>query len=329
MKTYIACLIALLIISSISAICGVIVGRRQLFPYKILRSVFKVVEDRVGFAYGPWSIGIYSGSSPFDLADAESVQNPVLTGKDVTDVDARFVADPFLILEDGKSTMFFEVMNRATNQGEIGFATSTDNVNWSYGGIIINEDFHLSYPYVFKWKDNYYLIPESHEDFSLRLYIASSFPRKWEYVGNIMGGQKFVDASLFHYKDKWWLFSSPSGSAVLNLYYSDDLLSGWRPHAMNPIIKFNKHTARPAGRVLVHNDRVYRFAQDDAPSYGIQVFAFEILELSEDKYVDRPVSDNPVITLSGKGWNAAGMHHIDVQQLEDGSWIAAVDGRDR
>ena len=102
----------------------------------------------------------------------------------------------------------------------------------------------------------------------------------------------------------------------------------WKPHAMNPVVKFNKHTARPGGRVLVHDDRIYRFAQDDEPSYGIQVFAFEIVELSEDKYEDRPVSENPIVGRSGKGWNAAGMHHIDVQQ-SGGRWIAAVDGRDR
>lgn len=329
MESYIAYLTVLLIASIVSFTYGMIVGRHRIFPFQILKQIFTVAKDRIGFAYGPWSIAVYTGENPFELAEAKPGLNPVLTGKDVTDIDARFVADPFLILEKGRSAMFFEVMNRATGQGEIGYATSIDNINWTYGGIVINEDFHLSYPYVFKWEDNFYLIPESHEDFSLRLYVASSFPEKWDYVGNIMGGQKYVDASLFRHQDKWWLFSSPSGSAVLNLYYSDNLLSGWRPHAMNPIVKFDKHTARPGGRVLVHDGRIYRFAQDDAPSYGTQVFAFEIVELSEDSYADRPVSDKPVITRSGNGWNAAGMHHIDVQRLADGRWIAAVDGRDR
>jgi len=246
----------------------------------------------------------------------------------VDDIDARFVADPFMMIEDGRYTMFFEVMNRTSNQGDIGYATSSDGISWAYEKIIIDEDFHLSYPYVFEWDGNYYLMPESVADFSLRLYIATSFPDEWEYLGNMMGGQRYVHSSLFRYKDKWWLFTSPSGSEMLNLYYSDNLRSGWRPHAMNPIIKLNKHTARSAGRVLVHDSRVYRFAQDDAPSYGIQIFAFEITELSENSYADKPVSEIPVVTKSGKGWNAAGMHHVDVQWL-DGRWIASVDGRDR
>jgi len=327
--SYLPYLAVLILISSISIAYGIAIGRREIFPFKLLKYIFRTIKDWCGFAYGPWSIGIYSGSNPFELTDADAARNPVLTGRDVTDIDARFLADPFLILEDDQSTMFFEVMNRNTDKGEIGYATSKNNIDWTYGKIIINEKFHLSYPYVFKWKDNYYLIPESHQDFSLRLYVASSFPEKWDYVGDIMGGQKFVDASFFQYRGKWWLLSSPSGSAMLNIYYSDNLQSGWTPHARNPVVKFNKHTARPAGRVLVHEDRVYRFAQDDEPSYGIQVFAFEITELSEDKYADRMVAEDPVLTLSGKGWNAAGMHHIDVQRLKDGRWIAAVDGRNR
>ena len=29
---------------------------------------------------------------------------------------------------------------------------------------------------------------------------------------------------------------------------------------------------------------------------------------------------------TGEGWNKDRMHHVDPHQLEDGSWIACVDG---
>ena len=47
--------------------------------------------------YGPWSIGIYKGFTPFDLADPEDIINPVLTSLNVIDVDAGFLADPFML----------------------------------------------------------------------------------------------------------------------------------------------------------------------------------------------------------------------------------------
>src|SRR5215471_15310209 len=77
-----------------------------------------------------WSIGIYSGRSPFELSSAAS--NPVLSAGDVTDVPARFVADPFMIKVDGLWHMFFEVLNNQNDRGEIGMAVSRDGLGWQY-----------------------------------------------------------------------------------------------------------------------------------------------------------------------------------------------------
>ena len=40
--------------------------------------------------------------------------------------------------------MFFEVLNRETDNGDIGYAVSKDGKQWDYKSIIIDEDFHLS-----------------------------------------------------------------------------------------------------------------------------------------------------------------------------------------
>ena len=127
-----------------------------------------------------WSIGIYVGESPVSLSPSEGVANPVLTARHVTDVSAEFVADPFMVKEDSTWYMFFEVMNNATGQGDIGLAVSADTKKWDYKQIVLDEPFHLSYPYVFKWKDEYYLIPESGAANSVRLYRAIAFPTKWQ-----------------------------------------------------------------------------------------------------------------------------------------------------
>jgi hypothetical protein len=69
------------------------------------------------------------------------------------------------------------------------------------------------------------------------------------------------------------MFVAAGENNTLNLYYSDDLLRGWKPHPSNPIVKYDKHVSRPGGRVFSYGDRLYRMAPDDDPSYGIQVFA--------------------------------------------------------
>ncbi len=286
----------------------------------------KITENRRQNHYGFWSIGIYKGSTPFNLFDPEDIENPVISAKDITDIDADFVADPFLIFKDNTYFLFFEVLNRVSGHGDIGYAESKNITKWTYKKIIIDENFHLSYPYVFEWEKKYYLIPESSQDLSVRLYRANSFPDSWEYEGNLLSGFPYTDPSVFRYQNKWWLFISIPGHNVLNLFYSDNLIKGWQPHPLNPIVKFNKHIARPGGRILIFKDKIYRFAQDDEPRYGLQVYAFEVTELSEKSYNEVKLLKNPIIKMTGKGWNATGMHHLDLQSINN-QWVAAVDGR--
>ncbi len=304
---------------------GFLIYHNKIFPYKYIEKIYYYLIENTSLS-SSWSIGIYEGTSPFNLEDPEEISNPVLTSKDVTDVDALFVADPFMIIENKKYTMFFEVLNLKNNQGDIGYAESLDGKNWEYKKIVIDEDFHLSYPYIFKSNGNYYLIPESNQDLSVRLYKALSFPTKWEYVENILTGYRYTDPSIFQYNNKWWLFVTTPYNDSLNLYYSESLMGEWNPHPMNPIVKGDKNIARPGGRVITYDNRIFRLTQDDDPSYGIQVFAFEITKLSETSYEEKIASKNPIITFSGKGWNRRGMHHIDLHELED-KWIGAVDGR--
>jgi hypothetical protein len=96
---------------------------------------------------------------------------------------------------------------------------------------------------------------------------------------------------------------------------------------MNPIVKSDRNISRPGGRLFIYDEYVYRLAQDDDPEYGIQVFAFKITELSEDLYTEEMI-EKPLIKMTGKGWNAAGMHHLDLQKVGD-KWLAVVDGRER
>jgi hypothetical protein len=89
-------------------------------------------------------------------------------------------------------------------------------------------------------------------------------------------------------------------------------------------VEFNKHYARSGGHVFVYDNKLFRLTQDDDPGYGIQVFAFEIMELSETSYAEKLVP-KAIVTKTGIGWNAAGMHQVDLFKTEQG-WRAVVDG---
>jgi hypothetical protein len=129
-----------------------------------------------------WSIAIYRGPTPFQLQPAP----PVLTQHDVTDVPADFVADPFLLQHDNTWHLFFEVMNTTTQLGQIGLATSPDAHAWSYQSIVLKEPFHLSYPHVFGWQGEHYMLPETLNAGAVCLYKAFDFPFQWANIARLI-----------------------------------------------------------------------------------------------------------------------------------------------
>ncbi len=283
-----------------------------------------------------WSIGIYASSSSCPLNfSGENITNPVLTANDVSDVPANFVADPFLVHDNGAWFMFFEVLKAAPNQlkltvtrgtkGTIGLAVSNDGLDWSYRQIVLDEPFHLSYPYVFRWKGEYYMIPETSQTYSVRLYKAASFPYTWFLVETLISGGRFVDASILRYGDMWYIFTATTRNDTLCLYYAKELTGPWTEHPESPIIEGDAHIARPGGKITIFDGRIIRFAQDDDPTYGNQVWAFEITKLTPEVYEEHIVDKSPILKGAGSGWNADRMHHIAPCQVNN-KWIASVDG---
>jgi hypothetical protein len=278
----------------------------------------------IGMDINTWSIGIYTGTSPFDLQSPPGVSNPVLTAHDITDTEASFIADPFLLKENSVWYMFFEVVRTKENRGDIGMAISEDGLQWQYKQIVLTESFHVSYPHVFKWNDDFYMIPESKGADSVRLYKATHFPTEWSFQTTLLAG-KYIDSSFFYYEDRWWMLTS-NPKKTLRLFFTDDLFAPWTEHPKSPLYKKDPYRGRMGGRVIVYNNRLIRFAQDINFVYGNKVRAFEITKLNPTEYEEKPVRKKPVLCRSGKGWNCIGMHHIDPRQTGENTWIAAVDG---
>lgn len=120
-----------------------------------------------------------------DKGSAWPVANPILTCASVIDAShpSTFVADPFLYIQVNSSRalfgwfkgkhnffsdflkcficvqgstlyVFFESKNALTKQGDIGVAQSSDGgASWKYLGVALDEEWHLSFPFVFTYNE--------------------------------------------------------------------------------------------------------------------------------------------------------------------------------
>lgn len=295
----------------------------------------KTLSDRTNIDI---SIGIYTGKNPFHLYETGKIVNPVLTAASVKDVEADFVADPFMVLENKTWYMFFEVMNKKSGHGDIGLASSIDGIKWQYHKIIMDEPFHLSYPHVFLTENGYYMIPETNAKKAIRLYKATEFPFQWEFESTLMSGLQFTDPTIFKYDSTWWLFAEtdPIGDGTLRLYYSDEISGPWKEHPQSPIVDGDENIARPAGRIIFYNENLFRVTQDDWPIYGNKVRIFQIDHLTTADYIEHELCDVPILgskSLNAKAdlprWRVSGIHHLDAHQIGKENWIACVDGFSR
>lgn len=298
------------------------------------------MRDRVGAALRHlrarasgkvYSIGIYAGASPLALAPVAAAANPVLTRDSVTGVLTTFVADPFMIRVDGTWYLFFEAMawRPRARRGEIAYATSRDGLHWSFRRTVLAEPFHLSYPYVFRLGSDFFMVPESCAAGAVRLYRADPFPDRWTLVKELLRGPVLLDNSLFDHDGRWWMLTQTAPAArgdTLRLFHAPAVTGPWREHPASPIVRGDARIARPAGRVLSTPSGLLRFAQDCRADYGMSVQALEITRLTPTEYQEVEVAGDAVLRGSGHGWNRVGMHHVDAHQLEDGSWLACVDG---
>jgi hypothetical protein len=272
-----------------------------------------------------WSIGIFRGASPLDLAPAPDVTNPVLTARSVDDVAAHFVADPFMVRHEGTWHMFFEIYVPAMGRGVIGLAVSPDARRWEYRGVVLAEPFHLSYPHVVRAGGDYYMTPETLDHGHVRLYRCREFPHRWEPAGDLIEG-RCADPSMFFHEGAWWMFvgKPQQGHATLRLYRAPRPEGPWAEHPASPIIADDPLAARPAGRVVLRDGSLIRFAQECRPVYGSRVRAFEVLRLGPSEYLERPAG--PVLGPGESAWNRGRMHHVDAHPIDGGTWIACVDG---
>jgi hypothetical protein len=220
----------------------------------------------------------------------------------------RFWADPFQIKVNGRHYIFFEDYVNSAGRAHISVVEVDRNGIVSGPTEVLKLDCHLSYPFVFEWQDDYYMIPETGERDVVELYRASSFPLQWEPVKVLLEARSPLDTTLIDVNGTWWMFINieEEGVAVnwdeLHLYYSESPLGPWKPHARNPVVS-DVRSARPAGRLFWSNNALYRPSQDSSLRYGYATTISKVTNLSPSAYEEtevikiRPDWDNDIIGI--------------------------------
>jgi hypothetical protein len=231
---------------------------------------------RVGWRYtddaGIWSSGDLSGPG------WKSISSPA----------NRFYADPFAVTWQGRTFAFFEELDHRVGKGIISAIEFDDAGPKGPATPVLEEPWHLSYPFLIQHADALWMIPESTGNRDVALYKCIEFPHRWERHATLLSGLELADATITRHGAFYYLFGATRDGAggysdTLSLFYAADLFGPWMPHASNPVM-IDRTSARPAGNLVTINGQIWRPVQDCTDGYGCALGLAEVVELSPTSF---------------------------------------------
>lgn len=268
-----------------------------------------------------WSVYVsrQEDENVFDLSNPVFSLNP--PGCEDVLSDVCLYADPFLLVKDEYLWLFCE-RKRIKGRGHIVAYKTSDLKQWIFEGVVLEKPFHLSYPNIFEYEGDVYMLPETSEANEVTLYKARDFPHNWEKACVLLSGMSYRDSSIINHQGMWYLFTNPSDDKLC-LFVSKNLLSdSWKEHPCSPV--FSGLTgARGGGNVFKNGSDLYRMGQDDKKSYGRNVAVYMIDLLTENDYHESLVIPE-LFDHNNKRYQFGGHHFCRVKFKKE--TLVATDG---
>jgi hypothetical protein len=263
-----------------------------------------------------WRVAIHRSETPL-LPD---LREDALRGFQwIKNPDGHWLADPFLIIVDGRTWLFVENFDESQGKGAISVGEVLSDGSVTPLETALARPYHLSYPLVFATQGELFMLPECAKSGAVELYRARRFPMDWVLEARLLE-LRAVDSTLFERDGAYWMFVSPmpvTGYVAATQLYSAPAVTGpWHRHPADPISS-DVRNARGAGCVFTSGARLFRPAQDCHPGYGYALVLHEVERLDHEQYLERQVA------RIGPGWlpGLIGVHTYN----RAGSW-EAIDG---
>jgi hypothetical protein len=243
----------------------------------IFRSAFYSPHWRIGWRFVHQTSDVWSrgdlGGTPWQTLSNEPF---------------RFFADPFPVVWDERTLLFFEDFDHRTGKGRI------SAINFGPSGPlgtvfpVLEQPWHLSFPYIFENGGSLWMVPESSQNRTVSLYRVDRFPSRWVKEIDLLKDIEASDSVIVPVDGMLWMFTTiptkdNQSSDALCLFYSKSLFGPWLPHPGNPVLIDGK-SARSAGPIFSRNGVLCRPVQDCGRRYGAALGLAAITQLDRSGF---------------------------------------------
>ena len=270
----------------------------------LLKKSFDRVHHR--FIKEHWQLAVTRTPETSPQSLAQLVNKPLHSFDTFAQTDDVMWADPHLTQYMESAYVFFEKMHRHGEHAHIAYAKLDENGKPVDTGIALQADHHLSFPFIFVYQDQHYMLPETASRRSVSLYKATRFPDQWEHQCDLLSDINAADSIIFEHEERWWLFTncmthrSVDERDELHIYFAQSPTGPWQAHKLNPVLT-GVDRARMAGAIIRENGALYRPSQYGAYRYGYGINLHKIDELTPDAY--RESAQSRMTPQSDCGWS--------------------------
>lgn len=213
----------------------------------------------------------------------------------------KYWADPFLYSHNGIDYVFYELYDY--KKGCVAYSIINDDLTFSDPQIIIDEPYHISYPFIFEDNGEIYMVPESGDSLEVGLYKCIDFPNKWEKQPPLIYNISAGDNNIFKIDNKYWLFTTtqPNLKHYLTILTSENLHGPWKAVLYHEI-----KNSRSGGKIFYHNNNLIRTVQNASKGYGTGI-DFKKITINSEGYGEE------LYHQIKPDWhpNIFGTHHFD------------------
>ncbi len=223
----------------------------------------------------------------------------------------HFYADPFPLTWQGRDYLFFEDLDHKTGKGVIAVAAFDEAGRPGPAMPVLEEPWHLSYPFLIEHGGDIFMIPESSNNREIALYRATGFPMKWQRHAVLVEDVEAADATIIEHQGLLWMTAvlrhgHGGYSDMLAIWSADSLLGPWRPHAGNPVL-VDDRTARPAGNMVRRDGELYRPVQDCRRAYGAALSFMRVTRLDREGFAQQAEGT----VNAGAAWPGSRIHTLN------------------
>jgi hypothetical protein len=244
-------------------------------------SVYKKIINKFPNEAKKWQVAYSFSDTPSkSLWKYKKIKNPV----------GSFLADPFAVNFEASDIIFVEEYSTIEKKGKIS-AIEINNSGYKYLGSVLNEEYHISFPFTFVHNKKVYMVPETSSISEIRVYECTQFPLQWKYKMTLMKDVDASDSMIIRKNGFWFLLTNicsvKNGDHLseLHVFYSKNIFTtNWKPiRTGNPVI-LDSNKARNGG-IYKHEGRLFRVSQfHKFGHYGYSIRVNEIKSLSINGY---------------------------------------------